>query len=277
MKKSRVDAKGFCETTIIKIRNRLVTLRTYLASLLFKKFAYNKSIYARRNSIATLFIRPGRSGTEIGAAQHAMNLPKSVNVKYLDRIPKSDYVKQLKETDKDARGIFVDVDIIDDAERLETIGDCSQDFVIANHVLEHCIDPIAAVHNMLRVLKNDGILFLSIPDKRFTFDAERQITTIEHLLLDHKEPSKRSHRFHFEEFVRLVEKVDGEAEIEKRTNFLMENSDTITIHYHVWTQREMLEMFVALKTLKNDFDYTFDIEFFCKNRLEVIFVFRKTE
>jgi ubiquinone/menaquinone biosynthesis C-methylase UbiE len=51
-------------------------------------------------------------------------------------------------------------DVIDDGERLAAFGDESQDFVIANHFIEHCEDPIEAVTNALRVLKPGGILYL---------------------------------------------------------------------------------------------------------------------
>ena len=37
---------------------------------------------------------------------------------------------------------------MDDGERLATIADATQDFVIANHFLEHCQDPLGALGNM---------------------------------------------------------------------------------------------------------------------------------
>ena len=43
---------------------------------------------------------------------------------------------------------FVPVGCIDDGERLGKIADASQDFVIANHFLEHCQDPILALLNI---------------------------------------------------------------------------------------------------------------------------------
>jgi predicted SAM-dependent methyltransferase len=40
---------------------------------------------------------------------------------------------------------FIEPDIIDDGEKLSRIEDASQDFIIANHFLEHCEDPIGTV------------------------------------------------------------------------------------------------------------------------------------
>ncbi len=73
---------------------------------------------------------------------------------------------------------LVPVDIIDDGEKLATFKDRSQEFVIANHFLEHAsrirLEPS---DGLLQVLRLQGILYLAVPDKRFTFDAERPLTT----------------------------------------------------------------------------------------------------
>ena len=45
-----------------------------------------------------------------------------------------------------------------------------------------------------------------------------------------------------------------------------------SIHFHVWSQHEVLELLLALRTRIG-----FDIESFCKNRHEVICVLRKDD
>jgi len=52
--------------------------------------------------------------------------------------------------------------------RLEYFRQESQDFIIANHVLEHVINVIQSVRRWYEVLKPNGILYLSVPDWRFT-------------------------------------------------------------------------------------------------------------
>jgi predicted SAM-dependent methyltransferase len=77
----------------------------------------------------------------------------------------------------------VEIDVIDDGSRLASFGDQSIDFVVANHVLEHLEDPVAALHHWLRVLRPRGVLFLTLPDAQHTpFDAARERTSVEHLL-----------------------------------------------------------------------------------------------
>jgi SAM-dependent methyltransferase len=48
--------------------------------------------------------------------------------------------------------------------------DASYSLVIANHVLEHIPDDRAALKEIIRVTKNDGIVFLSVPT---TFSLEK--------------------------------------------------------------------------------------------------------
>ena len=133
-----------------------------------------------RETVANVYIRG--NGIEIGALHLPTKVPETANVKYLDILPLDELKKHYPDLLEEYE--LVNVDIVDDGEYLVKIGDNTQDFVIANHFLEHCQNPIVAVENMLRVLKPGGILFMSVPDMRYTFDIDRPVTTFEHLL-DH--------------------------------------------------------------------------------------------
>ena len=165
---------------------------------------------------------------------------------------------------------LVNVDIIDHGEHLSEIKDSTQDFAIANHFLEHCQNPIVAISNMLRVLNNGGVLYLSIPDKRYSFDIDRPVTSIEHLLRDYKEGPDWSKRQHLEEWTRRINKIKDDAEIEQQITHLI-NID-YSIHYHVWTQTEMLEL---IFTLKKKLHFNFEVELFLRNKDEVIIILKK--
>jgi len=67
-----------------------------------------------------------------------------------DRLPKEDLISLY--VDVDATKIRP-VDIVTEGETLEGVADNSEDFVIANHMVEHCEDPIGTIRHMLRVLK----------------------------------------------------------------------------------------------------------------------------
>lgn len=219
-----------------------------------------------REAVASHYLKG--TGIEIGALHNPLKVPRSVRVHYVDRMTVAELRKQYPEL---ASKELVEADIIDDGEKLATIGDGTQDFVIANHFLEHCEDPIDALSNLVRVLRKDGILYMCVPDKRYTFDIDRPITALEHLVKDHTEGPGWSRNSHLDEWVRLVEKVKTEAEIQRRFEYLL--GINYSIHYHVWTQTEMFEL---IQNLRDQFDFPIELEMFMKNNGEALLILRKT-
>jgi SAM-dependent methyltransferase len=56
------------------------------------------------------------------------------------------------------------------------------DFIISSHVLEHSANPILALAEWIRIIKEKGILLLVFPHKNGAFDHRRPVTTLEHLI-----------------------------------------------------------------------------------------------
>lgn len=50
------------------------------------------------------------------------------------------------------------------------------DFVVASHVIEHIPNPIGWLQQLAEILRPGGIVSLAVPDKRFCFDARRDVT-----------------------------------------------------------------------------------------------------
>ncbi|MBD2124459.1 methyltransferase domain-containing protein [Trichocoleus sp. FACHB-262] len=209
------------------------------------------------------------TGIEIGALNHPLYVPSNAQVKYVDRMSVPDLRTHYPELNAVN---LVEVDIIDNGESLTTIAEASQDFVIANHFIEHCQNTIASLCSMLRVLKIGGVLYLAIPDKRYTFDCDRAVTPVEHILRDYEEGPEWSRRHHFEEWTRIVNKIQDDHEAEVQTSHLM--AIDYSIHYHVWTQTEFLDL---LLTMKKTLNLAFELELFCKNGDEMIVILRKSE
>jgi predicted SAM-dependent methyltransferase len=122
-------------------------------------------------------------------------------------------------------------DVVDDGAELSKFPDASLDFVIASHMLEHVEDPIAALENQLRVLRPGGVLFIVLPDARYTFDAPRARTSVEHLLRDHDEGPHVSRREHYEECARLIEG-HTDATVAQRVDEM--DAAGMRPHFHVW-------------------------------------------
>lgn len=206
------------------------------------------------------------SGLEIGALHRPLEVPPNVSVRNVDRMT----VEQLREQYPNlSNWDLTPVDIVDDGESLSSIADGSADFVIANHMIEHCQNPIATLENHLRVLKPDGILYMAVPDKRFTFDQDRPVTLLEHLVRDYTEGPGWSKVHHFKEWVRLVAKVP-DNEVAVHTQKLAEKN--YSIHFHVWTPKEFLEM---LLYCQSKLHFQFDIEVLQRNSPEFVVILSK--
>jgi SAM-dependent methyltransferase len=164
---------------------------------------------------------------------------------------------------------IVEPEIVDDGEILSSIAEDSVDFVLANGFIELCQDPIVTLEKHLRVLKPNGILYLIVPDERFTFDRDRPVTSLEQLIRDNKEGPAVSVDSHFEEFTRLATKVP-EDEVYEHARHLAETN--FSIHYHVWTQVEFLEL---LLYSRSNLRLPFEIELLQKNDLEFICILTK--
>ncbi|MFA6451554.1 MAG: methyltransferase domain-containing protein [bacterium] len=223
-------------------------------------------LYVYRESVASMYIKGFMRGIEIGALDRPMRLHKSAKTLYVDRMSAGDLVKE--HPIKKIKGI-VRVDIIDDGEKLDSVEDASLDYVIANHYIEHCRNPILAISNMTRVLKKAGILFLTAPDKRYIFDSGRRVTPFEHIVRDYEEGPECSDREHYEEWGRLVLKT-AEGEVESKASDMIHARESI--HFHVWTAKDYLEFILGAKALCG---LSIELEHFSINGYEAVAVLRK--
>jgi SAM-dependent methyltransferase len=183
------------------------------------------------------------NGLEIGALHGPLPLPPNVRASYVDRLT----VEELRVHYPELKNLpLVPLDIIDDGEKLNSVPDGSQDFVIASHFIEHTQDPIGTIKRFLAVLKPGGILYLVVPDKRGTFDVRRQLTTLEHLYRDHEEGPAWSYEAHYYDMVEGVWENRPKEEIEAEAKRLM--AIEYSIHFHVWTHTTFWEMLMAIRT-----------------------------
>jgi SAM-dependent methyltransferase len=208
----------------------------------------------------------GGRGIEIGALLHPMPLPPGSRVRYVDRMPVADLRKQYPELN----GVeLVPVDIIDSGETLATLPDGLEDFVIAAQFIEHCQNPVRALVNMLRVIRNQGFIMLTVPDKRFTFDKDRPITSNEHLLEECRNGTERTRRDHFREWIRMGGERD-EAKVEEAVDGLLARD--YSIHYHVWDSEAFIKF---LYFAKERFRLGFEVWATFRNGDELIVILRK--
>jgi O-antigen biosynthesis protein len=221
-----------------------------------------------RAQLAAEFLRGG--GVEIGALHQPMPVPPGAGVTYVDRMTVEDLRDHYPEL---AELPLTPVDVVDDGERLERFGDESVDFLVANHFLEHCENPIGTIETHLRKLRPGGLLFYAVPDKRYTFDFRRPRTKLAHVVADYENGPEASRHDHYVEWERMIyepgtlapsdEVALAKAERHEREGY--------SIHFHVWTQADLLELFMHCR----DRFETFDLEAVRRSGLENIVVLRK--
>lgn len=121
-------------------------------------------------------------GIEVGALNHPLTIAHDkATVRYADRMS----TESLKAAYPTLSAEVRDVDYILENDLLP-VPDGSQDFIIGNHVIEHIVDPLGAIREWHRALKDGGILFMAYPIPKFCPDAPRRRVTVEHLIEDFK-------------------------------------------------------------------------------------------
>ncbi len=264
--KSRSNSPGLLTLTLPSCYSEgMRSLRPLLRRIYYEQIAHRHLL--NRRKLAAAYLRG--EGIEIGALDQSLPVPRRAHVTYVDRMTVPDLRRQYPELKSLP---LTRVDVVDDGESLRSFADGSQDFVIANHFIEHCADPIAAIESHFRVLKPGGCLFLATPDKRFTFDQCREPTPLSHLWHDYEGRPDWTKERHFEEFVRGMNAFHGqgltEEQIRKSTEDLL--AQDYSIHYHVWTADSWLEFVLSLRQLLD-----FEMEVFLHNGLECDIVLRK--
>jgi SAM-dependent methyltransferase len=190
---------------------------------------------AVRRRLASRYL--GGNGIEVGALYLPLALPRRARARYVDRMGVAELRAHYPELDEYD---LVRPDIIDDGETLATLASESVDFVIVNHLIEHCQDPIGALLAHARVLREGGVLYLAAPDRRRTrFDRDRDETSLEHLVRDHEDGPAWSRAGHYEEWSRLAIGVPAE-EVPAHAAAL--DAEDYSIHFHTFTPTSFLAL-----------------------------------
>jgi hypothetical protein len=110
------------------------------------------------------------------------------------------------------------------------------DFVLSCHSIEHLANPIRALLEWKRVIRDNGYILLVVPHKDQTFDHNRPLTTLEHLVTDFENNTPESDTTHFEEIIQfhdlsLDNGLPDQASLRKRT---YDNINNRCVHHHVF-------------------------------------------
>lgn len=171
-------------------------------------------------------------GVECGALQNPLAVPSDARVHYVDRL-----------TEEQARAHYPELhgqrlvrpSVIGDVGKLP-IRDRTLDFCVANHLLEHARDPIGGLKELLRVLRPDGKLFVSVPDVDNPLDRRRPVTSLAHLLEDHEGATDRTadDLIHYHESITSAHPGLDEAQLRE----LIERhvAQGYSVHFHTFDE-----------------------------------------
>lgn len=125
---------------------------------------------------------------------------------------------------------------IAEATALGCIPSESYDFILSSHVLEHTANPILALTEWVRLLKDRGLLVMLLPHKEGTFDHRRPVTTMQHLIADFEVGMAEGDLTHMPEILALHDlKRDPEAGDSAAFKARSErNFENRCFHHHVF-------------------------------------------
>ena len=131
-----------------------------------------------------------------------------------------------------------------DGGSLMEIADNSYDFVLSCHSLEHMANPIKALAEWKRIIKNNSHVLLILPHKDNTFDRNRPITHMNHLINDLKNNTLENDAAHFQEVLSLHDlSLDaGIKSMEALRLRTLENYDNRCVHHHVFNTPLVAQM-----------------------------------
>jgi len=175
-------------------------------------------------------------GIEFGAGSNPLPAPLHCNVRYADRIQQAHFIDQYHEG-QEADTVTPDLNC--EIGRIEGVPDGSLDFVLACHVIEHTRNPLLAFQEVYAKLRRGGRFVLVVPDKLQTFDRERELTSLEHIILDFEKPSRDRDVWHYLEFYTKP----FPQPVEELYGFIGDKfARAHDIHYHTWHYESFAEM-----------------------------------
>jgi len=138
-------------------------------------------------------------GLEIGPSINPV-APKSqgYNVETVDHTDKNGLIEKYKNDPgaKDKIHQIEEVDYVWHGESYHELckKENAYDYILASHMIEHCVDIIRFLQDCEIMLKTDSYLVLAVPDKRYMFDLYRPVTTVG-VLLDVYERNGKFHSY----------------------------------------------------------------------------------
>lgn len=140
----------------------------------------------RKDKVLKHITRDG-NGIEIGPSHNPIAPKKDgYSVHIIDHASREELIAKYKDHHVTLKNIE-EVDFVWKGQPYSELTGKSKyyDWIIASHVIEHTPDLIAFLNDCDTILKDDGVISLVVPDKRYCFDHYRPITGISKIIDSH--------------------------------------------------------------------------------------------
>jgi SAM-dependent methyltransferase len=194
-------------------------------------------------------------GIEIGGPSKLFrkNLPLYKKIKYLDGVNFSNRTIWQGDIQSGLSyryfGNKKGTQFISDGTDLSIIDDQSYDFVLSSNCLEHIANPLKALFEWKRILRDHGVLIIALPNKKSNFDHNRSTTSFDHILEDYENNTSEHDLTHLNEILALhdltLDKAAGSFENFKARS--LENYTNRCLHHHVFDLDLMKSIFDFLQ------------------------------
>lgn len=166
------------EPEILDVRGLTNAPAAYLEVAPFGEDAYGpdiaNAIYDRTSAIKQRVRKDGR-GLEISPGNSPLIHKDEGNVTYCDKVNDETWIDNYKGYHQERLRIDI---VLGDGLLCEYFSPESFDYIVSSHVLEHIPDFIQFFLSVEKILAPDGDLVMLVPDKRYTFDALQDISSV---------------------------------------------------------------------------------------------------
>lgn len=143
---------------------------------------------------------------EVGALDAPTVDPSEADVKFLDYYSTEELQSMARKNGGDPASV-TPVDYVCRTDSYNDVVSETFDVLIANHVLEHVDHAVRWLRMARTLIRDGGILFIVLPDKKNSFDRFRPDTPLSHLLFEHLAPAQDVSSIHHFETVLYYDRI----------------------------------------------------------------------
>lgn len=134
--------------------------------------------------------------------------------------------------------------IVNDAVNMSDVGNEFYDFVFSSHSLEHIANPLKAISEWLRIVKNDGYIIIVVPEKSQCFDHKRNYSKFSTLLSQYEKNVGEDDLSTLPEILLNHDlSLDPPAgDLEQFTKRSLDNFNNRCLHHYVYNDELLMEI-----------------------------------